>query len=102
MIQKGNDVATPIASRKQSPRTPTKPADLHAPFFKIPEVAYLLGCSVDTVRRRIRAGLLPCSQAERGGTITVSRADLDAYHEATRLVVLPQRRASRRPARAAA
>lgn len=99
-------MATPIAPRKQSPRTPTKPADLHAPFFKIPEVAYLLGVSVDTVRRRIRAGLLPCSQAERGGTITVSRADLDAYHEATRIVALPQRgpsrRSTRKPARAAA
>ncbi|MGY1579208.1 helix-turn-helix domain-containing protein [Streptomyces sp. MN13] len=89
-------------STKQSPRTPTEPRDLNAPFFKIPEVAWLLGVSVDTVRRRIRAGLLPCSQAVEGGTITVSRADLDAYHEATRLVALPKRHTRRRPARAAA
>jgi excisionase family DNA binding protein len=87
---------------KQSPRTPIKPADLNAPFFKLPEVAWLLGCSVDTVRRRINAGLLPCSQATKGGTITVSRADLDAYHEATRIVRLPQHATRRRPARAAA
>lgn len=86
----------------QSPRTPTKPADLNAPFFKLPEVAWLLGCSVDTVRRRIRAGLLPCSQAEKGGTITVSRADLDAYHEATRIVTLPGPHKRRRPVHAAA
>jgi excisionase family DNA binding protein len=95
-------VATTSAPRKQSPRLPTRPADLDAPFFKIPEVAYLLGCSVDTVRRRIKAGLLPCSQAVEGGTITVSRGDLDTYHETTRLVSLPVRGPRRRPARAAA
>lgn len=89
-------------SAKQSPRTPTKPADLDAPFFQIPEVAWLMGCSVDTVRRRIRAGLLPCSQAKKGGIITVSRADLDAYHEATRLVALPRPRSRRRSAPTAA
>lgn len=88
---------------KQSPRLPIKPEDLNSPYFRIPEVAWLWGVSVDTVRRRIRAGLLPCSQAVPNGTITVSRADLDAYHEATRLVSLPRRHAARRrPARAAA
>ncbi|MFF0588517.1 helix-turn-helix domain-containing protein [Streptomyces sp. NPDC003781] len=87
---------------KQSQRTPTQPRDLNAPFFDLREVAWILGVSVDTVRRRIRAGLLPCSQAVEGGTITVSRADLDAYHEATRLVRLPARNMRRRPARAAA
>lgn len=86
---------------KHSPRTPTKPRDLNAPFFNIREVAWILDCSVPTVRRYIEAGLLPCSQSAKGGTIRVSRADLDAYHEATRLVALP-RTARRRPARAAA
>ncbi|MFG3127452.1 helix-turn-helix domain-containing protein [Streptomyces tendae] len=86
---------------KQSPRTPTRPRDLNAPFFNLREVAWLLDCSVPTVRRYIAAGRLPCSQHEKGSAIRVSRADLDAYHEATRLVRLPVRTA-RRPARAAA
>jgi len=90
----------------QSPRTPTKPADLNAPFFNVREVAWMWNCSVDTVRRAIRAGLLPCSQQKKGGIILVSRADLDAYHEATRLVAIPRRtpahRTRRQPARAAA
>lgn len=87
---------------KQSPRTPTRPRDLNAPFFNLREVAWLLDCSVPTVRRYIAAGRLPCSQHVKGGSIRVSRADLDAYHEATRLVRLPARAARRRPARAAA
>ncbi|MFI8191450.1 helix-turn-helix domain-containing protein [Streptomyces sp. NPDC085946] len=87
---------------KQSPRTPIEPRDLNAPFFNIREVAWLLHCSVPTVRRYIVAGLLPCSQSAPGGTIRVSQADLDAYHEATRRVALPQRATRRKPARAAA
>jgi excisionase family DNA binding protein len=86
----------------QSPRTPIKPADLNAPFFELREVAWLLKVSVDTVRREIAAGRLPCSQRIKGGKIRVSRADLDAYHEATRLVALPSPRRSRKPTRAAA
>lgn len=87
---------------KQSPRTPTEPRDLNAPFFSLREVAWILHRSVPTVRRYIDAGLLPCSQSMKGGTILVSRADLDAYHEATRIVALPKRPGRRRPARAAA
>lgn len=87
---------------KQSPRTPSQPRDLNAPFFNLREVAWILDCSVDTVRRYIAAGLLPCSQRMKGSAIRVSRADLDAYHEATRIVALPQRGARRKPARAAA
>lgn len=86
----------------QSPRTPTKPADLDAPFFSLREVAWLLKVSVETVRREIAAGRLPCSQRMKGGTIRVSRADLDAYHETTRLVSLPVRVPRQRRARAAA
>jgi excisionase family DNA binding protein len=86
----------------QSPRTPTRPRDLNAPFFNLREVAWLLDCSVPTVRRYIAAGRLPCSQHTKGGTIRVSQDDLQAYHEATRIVALPRRSARRRPARAAA
>ncbi|MBR8638698.1 helix-turn-helix domain-containing protein [Streptomyces tuirus] len=85
---------------KQSPRTPTKPRDLNAPFFNLRETAWLLHCSYDTVRRYIKAGLLPCSQRVPGGVIVVTQEDLDAYHRATRTV--PIRRSSRKPARAAA
>ncbi|MFJ3812220.1 helix-turn-helix domain-containing protein [Streptomyces sp. NPDC090073] len=86
----------------QSPRTPTRPRDLNAPFFNLREVAWLLDCSVPTVRRYINAGRLPCSQDSKGGTIRVSQDDLRAYHEATRIVALPRRASRRRPARAAA
>ncbi|GHC38511.1 MULTISPECIES: helix-turn-helix domain-containing protein [Streptomyces] len=86
----------------QSPRTPTRPRDLNAPFFNLREVAWLLDVSVPTVRRYIASGRLPCSQHEKGSTIRVSRADLDAYHEATRLVPMPSRAARRRPSRVAA
>ncbi|MFF4489492.1 helix-turn-helix domain-containing protein [Streptomyces sp. NPDC001544] len=86
----------------QSPRTPIKPADLNAPFFNIREVAWLWSCSVDTVRRAIKAGLLPCSQHKKGGIILVSQDDLKAYHEATRIVAIPRRAYRRQPARARA
>lgn len=82
---------------KQSSRTPTQPRDLNAPFFNLREVAWLWDCSVDTVRRAIKAGLLPCSQRVPGGLIIVSREDLDAYHQATRTVPIRGRR--RRPTR---
>ncbi|MEU9323279.1 helix-turn-helix domain-containing protein [Streptomyces canus] len=90
-----------MATTPQSPRTPTQPADLNAPFFDLREVAWLMKCSVDTVRREIAAGRLPCSQRTKGSKIRVSRADLDAYHEATRIVALPTQR-NRRRARVAA
>lgn len=85
---------------KQSPRTPTEPRDLNAPFFNLRETAWLLHCSYDTVRRYIKAGVLPCSQRVPGGVIVVTRDDLDAYYKATRTV--PIRGARRKPARAAA
>ncbi|MEV7034534.1 helix-turn-helix domain-containing protein [Streptomyces sp. NPDC093272] len=84
----------------QSPRTPTEPRDINAPFFNLREVAWLWSCSVDTVRRAIKAGLLPVSQRVPGGVIIVSREDLNAYHRATRTV--PIRGSRRRPTRAAA
>ena len=84
---------------KQSPRTPIKPRDLDAPFFNLRETAWLLHCSYDTVRRYIKAGVLPCSQRVPGGVIVVTREDLDAYHKATRTV--PIRGARRKSAVAA-
>lgn len=84
---------------KQSPRTPTEPRDLNAPFFSLRETAWLLHCSYDTVRRYIKAGLLPCSQRVPGGVIVVTREGLDAYYKATRTVPIHGRR---KPARAAA
>lgn len=85
---------------KQSPRTPTKPEDLDAPFFSVPEVAWLLKVSYDTVLRLIRSGRLGASQDQKGGAIRVSRQDIDAYYLASR--VGPAIRRTRRPARAAA
>lgn len=84
---------------KQSPRTPIAPKDPNAPFFNLRETAYLMNCSYDTVRRYIKAGLLPCSQHIPGGVINVTREDMDEYHRRTRS---PGRRAARTPARAAA
>ena len=92
-------------STTQPWRIPTKPADLNAPYFTVREVAWLLHSSYNTVRRMLEDGRLGYSQRERGGTILISRADLDAYHEATRRVTpMPARRATsrRKPARVAA
>jgi excisionase family DNA binding protein len=75
---KGNAVAI-----KRASDVPVKPTDLAAPFFSIPEVAWLMKCSVPTVRRRIRAGY-PHSQQVKGGVILISREDLDYYYAADR------------------
>jgi hypothetical protein len=77
---------------------PRQPADMNAPFFDIPEVAWLLKVSVRTVRRRIAAGY-PHSQAEENGNVLVSREDLAYYYEATRVAAPAFNR--RRPARKA-
>ncbi|MEU9183326.1 helix-turn-helix domain-containing protein [Streptomyces sp. NPDC048484] len=69
---------------KQSPRTPTKPQNLDAPYFSVREVAWLLKCSYDTVRRRLAAGTLAYSQEMKGGVILISREDLACYYSANR------------------
>ncbi|MFD9192930.1 helix-turn-helix domain-containing protein [Streptomyces phaeochromogenes] len=69
----------------QSPRTPTKPADLDAPFFNVRETAWLLKCSWNTVRRMLSDGRLGYSQDEKGGAIRISRTDIDAYYNASRI-----------------
>lgn len=70
---------------KQSARTPTKPADLDAPFFNVRETAWLLKCSWNTVRRMLAEGRLGYSQDEKGGAIRISRKDIDAYYDASRI-----------------
>lgn len=79
--------------------TPQKPADPNAPYFTIQEAAYLLRVSVNTVRRRIRAGA-PHSQEVKGGVIRISREDLPHYYDAHRVGPAPVRH--RRQLRAAA
>ncbi|MGW7350885.1 hypothetical protein [Streptomyces sp. NPDC054784] len=71
---------------------PHKPDDLDAEFMTVQEAAYVLKCSVATVRRQLAA-------LKRGGgpgrRILVSRSDRQALYEATR-------RKDRRRTRAAA
>jgi excisionase family DNA binding protein len=43
------------------------------------EVASLLGCSLGTVRRRIRAGDLPSVRLDGGRAVRISVADLRRY-----------------------
>lgn len=68
---------------KRASDVPLKPDDMNAPFFSIPEVAWLMKCSVPTVRRRIKAGY-PHSQKHKHGVILISREDLDYYYAADR------------------
>jgi excisionase family DNA binding protein len=70
---------------------------MEAPYFSVREVAWLLHCSFNTVRRMLTDGRLAYSQREKGGTILVSREDLDAYHRAHRVgpTAPRQRRAHR-------
>jgi excisionase family DNA binding protein len=69
---------------KQSSRTPTRPADLNAPFFDVRETAWILKCSFNTVRRLMEEGRLGYSQDKKGGAIRISRQDIDAYYNASR------------------
>ncbi|MFJ5306139.1 helix-turn-helix domain-containing protein [Streptomyces sp. NPDC088350] len=65
--------------------TPTRPADFNAPYFDVREVAWLMKCSVRTVRRRLAAGRLAYSQEAKGGLILISQEDLARYYEANRI-----------------
>lgn len=78
---------------------PRQPADPNASVFTIQEAAYLLKCSVSTVRRRIAEGA-PHSQRGSRGRIKISRDDLPYYYEMDRIAA-PQRRRTRRPRAAA-
>jgi excisionase family DNA binding protein len=78
-----------------SPNRPEKPEDLNAPYFNIREAAWLLKCSVKTVRRRINEDGYPHSRTSPGGPILISREDLPYYYEAHRVAATPIRRQRR-------
>jgi excisionase family DNA binding protein len=96
--KEGNDVTT------RSLNQPVKPEDLNAPYFNIREAAWLLKCSVKTVRRRINEDGYPHSRTSAGGPILISREDLPYYYEANRVHATPIRRTRgrRKPAASAA
>lgn len=76
---------------------PVAPVSVEQEFMTVQETAWVLGCTVDTVRRRIRAlGI----KATVGRRIITSRADRLAIHEASRVGIPTQRRRTRRPATA--
>jgi DNA invertase Pin-like site-specific DNA recombinase len=73
------------------------PADLNQEFMTVQETAYVLGCSVPTVRRRLQALGIKSTPGRR---ILTSKQDRLDIHNASRTV--PQRkRAGRRLAAAA-
>ncbi|MEV6696291.1 helix-turn-helix domain-containing protein [Streptomyces sp. NPDC051453] len=78
---------------------PQEPADPHASYFTIQEVAFLTKYSVNTIRRMIKAGA-PHSQRVPGGGIRISREDVPQYYDAHRVGPAPVRH--RRQVRAAA
>jgi excisionase family DNA binding protein len=80
---------------------PEKPEDPNAPYFTIREAAYLLKCSVKTVRRRINEDGYPHSRNGINGPIRISREDLAYYYEAHRVHATPIRRKRRQPSRPA-
>lgn len=74
---------------------PEAPADLNQEFMTVQETAYVLGCSVPTVRRRLNELGIKSSPGRR---ITTSKQDRLDIHNASRAV--PQRRRRRLPAAA--
>lgn len=86
---------------KQSPEAPTTVDIASRQYLKLPQVADELGCSVRTVRRLLKAGRLGYSQEVPGGVIRVSRQDIAAYYEASRIGPRITHRPGRRPAHAA-
>ncbi|MGW6872843.1 hypothetical protein ACWGHA_10970 [Streptomyces xanthophaeus] len=80
-----------------SANTPKQPEDPNALVFDLREVAYLLKCSVTTVRRRIAEGY-PHSRRGPRAPIKVSREDLPFWYEAERVGPQPVRRRTARRA----
>ncbi|WP_329336201.1 DNA-binding protein [Streptomyces sp. NBC_01352] len=71
---------------------PTPPADVNQEFMTVQETAYVLSCSVKTVRRRLKdLGI----KSLPGNRIVTSRADRTRMHEAGR--VPPSAAANGRP-----
>ncbi|MFJ4418217.1 DNA-binding protein [Streptomyces sp. NPDC088925] len=71
-------------------QVPQPPADVNQEFMTVQETAWVLGCGVKTVRRRIAdLGI----KGGPGARIITSRADRLAIHEASRPT--PARRTGR-------
>ncbi|MET8377956.1 hypothetical protein [Streptomyces microflavus] len=66
---------------------PEKPADVNQEFMTVQETAYVLGCSVPTVRRRLKALDI---KAKPGRRIKTSKQDRLDIHNASRET--PQKR----------
>ncbi|WP_406190099.1 hypothetical protein OH791_33430 [Streptomyces anulatus] len=66
---------------------PEKPADVNQEFMTVQETAYVLGCSVPTVRRRLKALGIKASVGRRIKTSKQDRLDI---HNASRET--PQKR----------
>ena len=67
-------------------KTKTPRADAQPPSMTLQEVAELERCSVKTVRRAIKAGLLQAYHSGPGGRLLrVTRAAYEAYLKAQRL-----------------
>jgi hypothetical protein len=65
---------------------PEAPADVNQEFMTVQETAYILGCSVPTVRRRLKAlGI----KSKPGRRIVTSKQDRLDIHNASR--VTPQK-----------
>ena len=77
--------------------TPKKPEDPNALVFDLREMAYLLKCSVATIRRRIADGYPHIRKGSRA-PIKVSRDDLPYWLEADRVGPPPARRRKTRAA----
>lgn len=67
---------------------PQKPEDPNAEFLTIQETAYVLRCSVRTIRRHIADGS-PHSRVGRG--IVMSRADRQSLYDKRQAGVVPPR-----------
>jgi hypothetical protein len=81
---------------------PVRPEDPDAEYLTLQEFAWVMKCSVKTLRRRINEDGYPHSRS--GARIVVSREDRRYYYEARRRMTAgPIRRSrSNRPAKSAA
>ncbi|MFF1499696.1 DNA-binding protein [Streptomyces sp. NPDC058316] len=72
---------------------PEAPADLNQEFMTVQETAFVLGCSVPTVRRRLQALGIKSTPGRR---ILTSKQDRLDIHNASRTEPRQRRRAGRR------
>jgi excisionase family DNA binding protein len=77
----GADSAGSRPHRLEVPMS-VQPAEVVPIAFSVAEVADLLGCSADTVRRMIAAGLLDAVQPlGKGGRVFVGRQAVEAFFD---------------------